>query len=229
MLKRAFKLVAALIIVALIVGVVLFLHWSRKPPVWYQPPQADSPKVLKQADDFEYNLLAQAQRIRPVTEQWALAVSQADLNAWLASRLPQWLEQQQGVEWPEDLKPPQVRLDGENLHLAIDAGPKTGGRVFTLTINPQMRDDRLWLDLQGVSAGRLPVRGAPAQVVIELIRSLAPGGEHDGTEAIACILAGRQGVDPTMELSDGRRIRLRKLTLRGGSLTLENRTLGRED
>lgn len=229
MLKRTAKLVAALIVVALIVGTVLFLHWSRKPPVWYQPPPADSPQVMKQADDFEYNLLAEAQSIRPVTEQWQVDVSQRDLNAWLASRLPQWLNQQQGVEWPEDLKPPQVRLDGENLHLAIDAGPKTGGRVFTLTINPQMRDEQLWLDLQGVSAGRLPVSGAPAQVVIELVRTLAPGGDHEVTEALARILAGRQGVDPTMELSDGRRIRLQNLHLHGSSVTLENRTLGRDD
>ena len=46
---------------------------------------------------FEQALAAELTKVRPAGEEWAISIDPADINAWLATRLPKWIEHDPGL------------------------------------------------------------------------------------------------------------------------------------
>jgi hypothetical protein len=224
------------IMVWLVVGALLMCaggwalwHWSSLPPAWYSPPDAHDPGAVALAEKVENNLLEQSHRIRPPQEQWSIRIRQEQINAWLAARLKNWVEHEQGGTWPVHLGTPQVRLDEAGVQVAV---PLThGGTRRTLVIGffTQMRLDRMEFSLTRVALGRIELPGERIPRLLTLWNKIAPGNDNSQWRDVSEWLTQRRNIDPVFALSDGRRVRVKGLLFSHGNVVVTLQTLHAED
>ena len=233
MRTRTRRILGLLFLVLVIAAGAIFglWQWSRSAPEWYRPPDPADEDVAAFAERIEYRLTQETQRIRPLDEEWTVRVREEQANAWLATRLSDWMAHEHGRPWPEELGPPQVHLQDGRMSIALDAGPHAGGRVITARIIPQMTGEQLTFQLEGLDVGRVPVPGNPARRLTELARDLMPADSPQAAtmREIMDILTGRTPIDPVVDLADGRRVRLRRIATAGGCLDLTSVTLAGDE
>ena len=186
-------------------------------PGWYQPVQPDNAAALALGETAEYRLVEEFQRIRPTDDVWRLRIPEAAINAWLATRLRQWLAGRGGV-WPQELGSPQVRITPAGITVGVSADA-IGGRVGLLTLSPSIADGQLQLRPVG-GVGRLPI-GIPTSLVLPHLAD-----EIDADNSIAFIHTLLQGksTPSTIPLVDHRAVRLHSVTLEPANCVIEAST-----
>ena len=186
-------------------------------PGWYQPVQPDNAAALALGETAEYRLVEEFQRIRPTDDVWRLRIPEAAINAWLATRLRQWLAGRGGV-WPQELGSPQVRITPAGITVGVSADA-IGGRVGLLTLSPSIADGQLQLRPVG-GVGRLPI-GIPTSLVLPHLAD-----EIDADNSIAFIHTLLQGksTPSTIPLVDHRTVRLHSVTLEPANCVIEAST-----
>lgn len=186
-------------------------------PGWYQPVQPDNAAALALGETAEYRLVEEFQRIRPADDVWRLRIPEAAINAWLATRLREWLAGRGGV-WPQELGSPQVRITPTGITVGVSADA-IGGRVGLLTLSPSIADGQLQLRPVG-GVGRLPI-GIPTSLVLPHIAD-----EIDADNSIAFIHTLLQGksTPSTIPLVDHRAVRLHSVTLEPANCVIEAST-----
>lgn len=150
---------------------------ARRPPGWWSEPAPwpTEDAALETARGLEQGIASETTRVRARgAEDWSVRVRAADLNAWLAARLPQWLEHDRSLPWPEGVNRVRVAIDADGLALAAD----WNGFVVTTrwAVEPGSAGAPATLRAAGSSVGSLPVpfaAGVGAWFVPELGRPLA--------------------------------------------------------
>src|ERR1041385_5952442 len=95
--KRAiFLAVSALVVLIVAVAGVSWWAASSTPAYWQQIDR-DDPRVVQRGAAVENFISTQATSARPDMERWSIELTQEQVNAWLATRLPMWLANQ-GVD-----------------------------------------------------------------------------------------------------------------------------------
>jgi hypothetical protein len=174
------------------VGAALYAL-SRREPEWWYRPDAGTPLAAERVENqvvSELSLARPAQETGPYRSGgWTLEVTQAEANAWLATRLRLWVENR-GGRWPAQVEGVSVAFRPGRVLLGVKLGEGYGGRVVSGAASPEVREDgSVWLRVEGVSLGGLPV---PANVVLERLRPLVRGS---GGEMIAAF-EGRSALMP---------------------------------
>lgn len=194
-------LVLALLVGAAIAVVVL----AAIPPV-ARPVLPDDAEARGEA--FEQALAATLTKVRPAGEEWAIAIDPADINAWLATRLPKWIEHDPALA---DLAPATtIRIAAVHDALILEDSLRApSAAVVSLPVEPTLGDGRLTLAIGTARIGRLPIPGA-ASALASLIR----GTLDDLASGPAQI-----------RLGDGRRVELRDISCESGRIALAFVTL----
>lgn len=120
---------------------------------------------------FEQALAAALTKIRPAGEEWAIAVDPADLNAWLATRLPQWIAHDPELTSLAPATALRVAAIDGTLILE-DSARAPGSAVISLPVTPSLTDGHLHLDIGVARIGRLPVPLAGSAIATLLRDSL---------------------------------------------------------
>lgn len=178
---------------ALLLGAtVAAVFLAAMPPVT-RPSLPDDAGLRGEA--LERSLAAELTAIRPPGEEWAIAIDPADINAWLATRLPKWIEHDPGLA---DLAPAvAIRIAAIDGALVIeDSARPSGAPVVSLPLEPALESGRLRLGIGTARIGRLPVPGSAAALAAFLSGSLDE------------LASGNAGI----RLSDGRRVELRAIS-----------------
>ncbi len=188
-------------------------------PVWYQPAGPNDAAATQLGEAAEYRLVEEFQKIRPEDEVWRLRVPEDAINAWLATRLPQWLAGQD-VQWPEALSPPQVHITPAGIEVAI-ASDDFGTRIGRFRGRPTISGDRLTLQSPSLGIGRLPVPLPASWIQQDLQDALSQ------TDDLAFLITLLQGdaIDAAIPLVDHRHIRLHLITLEPGACVLKATTV----
>lgn len=152
--------------------------------------------------------MAAITKIRPAEEEWAVAIDPTDINSWLATRLPKWIEHD--PELAELAPACTIRLASiEGALIIEDSVRASGAAVISLPVTPQLSDGRLRLDIGFARIGRLPIPGV--------------------AYALAAILRGsldRLAAGPAqIRLADGRRVELREISCKPRRIELLLATL----
>lgn len=222
-----------ILIIFVVLGValgLLLIYIGPTTPNWYQPPSPQDEQVVALADRVEYRLLEETRKIRDEEDPWTLRIRQEQINAWLSARLPAWIAHEQNTTWPDQLGTPQVRIDENRMLLALPIGPPDSRRVVVAQIDPKItKTQGLTLKLTAVRFGRLSVPGNPVAVMIDTIKRFG-GDQVDeaALDSISDLLSGRRGIDPVLNLQDGRRVEIMSLSCRDGMVDLTSRTLSHE-
>jgi len=233
---------AALVIAA---GFAISATLTRAAPGWWNTPRDDE-TARARATAMENAAVSELYRARPrgtdgppaesaawMSETWSVGLLENDINAWLAARMPRWLEGRPGLpDWPPTMSQLQVRFDNGAVRAGVRVDTPDGPRFVTASFRPEI-DDRgsLWLRASWVHIGRLPV---PASWVI------GSGDDGDGVlppelleRPEAALFLGMARGDapvadaPLVRLEDRRRVRLLGVRVRPGRLELTMRTEAR--
>jgi len=224
MMKRfRWKRIMVSLVVVAALAVAIVWRMTQLAPVWYDPPLATDDRSRALAEEVEYRLLEQVQKIRtPEEPSWTRRIQQQQINAWLASRLRPWIEHEQAGQWPDALGIPQIRVQEHGISVAIPVTEAGVTRVIVAGLVPELTERGLTLRLNHVSLGRIGLPGDPLLALTGRLSSLAPDIASDPqVMGILDVLAGRTAIDPVFELADGRRIRLLKLNLGDGVIDFE--------
>ena len=204
----------------LVIVVVVVLILANGVPTIHDPPSADDPVAIEVSNVFEQNFASEVTRVRPDQEPWGVRVREADLNAWLWTRLPAWVAHTAGTSAFGAEPMLQAHISPDRIRLSTDS--------FVIAFEARVLEQRVKIrPAAGSSIGRLPLPSVVFDRFIEsmplsrLGESLVEGslGESD-PEAEAGDLPNR------FELHDGRRIELLEIQLDEGEVVLVFRTLG---
>lgn len=222
-----------LVVLGLLIGVGAAGYWiwnrANAAPEWYGPPDANDEEVAALAERVEYGLVETFHKIREPEETWTLRVTEAQLNAWLAARLPDWMRYEGDVAWPDALGAPQLNItpDGIEIGLAVSSGG-AASRVVVTRLAPRVENGAVTFDLDRVGVGRLRVPGSTGALA-DVVESLASAGMVDAAfqdELNRLLVDALNG--PTFELADGRTVEILDVTLEEGTMDLTSRTKPRE-
>jgi len=224
--KRRWRILF-LVFLLLLVGLAWVWGESRRAPAWYAPPDPRSVAVVEMAEQVEYGVVEHFHKIREDEEPWRMEVSDGQINAWLAARLPEWLAHEGSGAWPADVGLPQINIGENGIDIALEAPVGDTRQLLVSRLAPQIIDGRMRVEVNRVGVGRVAVPGAPAVSIMELIDRVVPAGAAEGDlmRQLADMLTGRDQMDTLVSLTDGRRVELLDMAFRDGVLELTNRTL----
>lgn len=237
-LSKRFRrwLLALGLAVALVGGGLVLIGWlmARQTPVWWRSLNPDDPQVRALGETIENALVNELHKAdRPGersgaawrSEDWGFFVAAGDANAWLSTRLDAWLENRlEGFDFPDEITEVQAEFNDGFVRLGARVTRGDSRTVISARLRPEIRaDGSLWLAVDGVHIGRLPV---PVGWVLGEGRLKSFAGEDADLEELLRAFAGRSPLmrEPVIELGDGRRVRLLTLAATRGRLEVTCRT-----
>lgn len=222
-IRRLFSkriLFGALLAVVLLLTVLGASVWLmvRQAPTWWRTIDPNDPQTQQLAQDIERGVSSMLSQRRPDEEPWAFRITAGQADAWLNVRLPRWLRNQdEPIEWPPTLSQLQVHFDDDIVHLGLIQQLSGEGQILTAAIDPTLREGLLWCPVTTMGAGQL--RLPAATLLAKLERSaLEQAGDPEGVRDFFAVLRGERGVEPILELDDGRLVRLIDLHMERGVL-----------
>ena len=210
--RRVVSLLLLILALAVLVGIVLL-----RPPDWWTPIQSDDVVASPIGERFENACINEAHRVRAGDQPWAVRVRDDDVNAWLATRLPRWMEHAGAT----GIVIAQVRFREGAIDIAADV-PEVPS-VAIVTIVPSLTNDELAADRVSVAIGHLPLPFAQ-RMVIEPLMHLLGGDDAPYEFKLAAAILNGKGISAEFKLGDGRTLRLRDLELHEGEMLLEFET-----
>lgn len=244
LLMGRFRIVGIVAVCVLLLSTAAVALWGMAgaAPSWWKPLNLAEPKVIELAQTVENHLAstAHAYRGRPAPsaenadvlvtgEPWTITVTSEQANAWLNTRLPQWIDgRDDAIEWPREFSELQVDFADGLVRVGVFAQAAGASQYFSASFVPTIRDGALWLEVRTLALGRL---GLPAGWFIS---ALADDPKYVSTEIrrdartqrLLDALAGERSLtdDPCIPLSDGRCVRLLGVRVLPGAIELRCRT-----
>ena len=211
---------------ALIVALIAIVAWlSLQPQSWYVPLDNLQPEVAKLAERSEYRLNEEFHKVRSVEEVWKIRLNDTFMNAWLATRLEDWLTYNQDFELPPELHNPVNRLmesllllppELHNPHIHVTPSgvwigamveiDKEEPRPIAVQIQIQVTNGMLLAEPIALRLGKIPL---PISVFLQAIDD--GQGEVFAVEAFA-------------PLMDDREVEILSILFEEGALVLECQT-----
>ena len=201
-------------------------------PTWWRQPDPTDPETVRKAETIESGVANAMYEVRAdPLEPWTVTLRAPDANAWLNTRLEQWLANADAeFDWPSDVESLQVEFDDGLIQVGVQIRAGDHARIISATLRPQMHDDgSLWVSAETIHVGRLPI---PAGWVAERAGSIAGEVmprrllETPEVDRLFRSLVGDRALDadPVMDLGDGRRVRLLAIETEEGRLSVTCRT-----
>ncbi len=223
--RRRLAVIAAVAVLGVAAGGAVAWRMSWMAPSWWVSPVPDDAQAAALADRVEFRLTEEAHKIRedPV---FRLRITQEQVNAWLATRLPDWVAHRSGAPWPPQLGLPQVRLGKGTASVGIDVMTESGRRVVVADFRPRIRGGRLEFPIASVGVGRVRIPGASAAALVDRLRGplSAELADDEVMDALSEALRGERHLDPVLRLSDGRTVELLEVSCEDGAIVLRCRT-----
>ncbi|HZW11252.1 MAG TPA: hypothetical protein VFF69_15220 [Phycisphaerales bacterium] len=201
-------------------------------PSWWRTTNPTDPATIRAGEEVENGVVNVIYEVRETpAAPWTVTLHAADANAWLNTRLGQWLANSDAeFEWPREVENLQVQFDDGLIQVGVQFNGGEREQILSATLRPEFRDDgSLWVAARSISVGRLPI---PAGWIVERAGSIAEGVvparvlEDPETARVLRALAGECPLDPdpVLELGDGRRVRVLRIAAERGRLLVQCRT-----
>ncbi|MBK7403239.1 MAG: hypothetical protein IPJ41_01065 [Phycisphaerales bacterium] len=212
----------------LLVGIAL----SAAAPDWWRQPDPTNPRTIQKAEDVETGVVNVIYEVRDDPQApWSVTLRAPDANAWLNTRLEQWLANADAeFDWPSELESLQVEFDDGLIQVGVEVRDGDKSRILSATLRPSLHEDgSLWVLAETIRVGRLPIpAGWLADRAGAIATELAPRRfvETPEVDRLLRALIGDRPLEaePIVELGDGRRVRLLGIETSHGKLRVTCRT-----
>ena len=182
-----------LLVLLPVVGVCASL--ALRTPAWWSPIPRSDAAAAERGAQVEQALVSEFTRVRAEAPEWSIRIEQRDANAWLATRLPAWLESR-GLP---QAGPVQAQMGPGWMRVGVEL-PQA---IVWWQASPIAQARGCRLDGLRMGAGRLPLPGLSLMAL--------PGIEQASLEG-------------PIRLADGRQVRILDLEVLPGEVRLRLRT-----
>lgn len=190
-----------------VVSLAAWLLARTEPAGWTDPQHtAQDPAAAERARALEQNLAAAITRVRTSGEPWAVRIHAADINAWIATRLPLWQGYDPAFAWPLEGVAAQVQFTPGAATLLM----RTDGWTYGCRVAARVAGGRVRIEPGSGSVGRLPI----------------PLGGMIAWRLLQGNAAADQGIPAVHALHDGRSIEVRAVDFVDGAVEVEFATSG---
>lgn len=219
---------AALALLVLVVTGIVVAGWAvwqaRGTPDYWRLVPEDDPAIEAEAARFEDRLAATVTRVGPEDRPWRVEVEATDVNRWLATRLPQWRDNDPDIALPDWLEHPMIVTRPDQLIVAGEVRVGGGTKVFSAAYAPTVDGDGVVaLALSRVRIGRLWLPAG--EDVTGLLTDVAGLSEGRRKELEGQLEEVRR-VRLERDLGDGRVVTVHQLDLGKGGASAVCRTRG---
>jgi len=187
-------------------AVMAFL--SKSHPKWFQADFSSDAQMESRSADFEQGLAAQFTKVRGQDSVWAIRIPEKDMNEWLASRLPKWLEYQ-GKSAEQFNRKVQVRCQQDHMEIAAENSWGVGVIQITPKMQSATKDNStvatLNLEPTAAAIGALAI---PAFIISSF-------GPTDMFESLQ---------KSEFRLADGRRVKVQDIEVLPGEIRMQLQT-----
>jgi hypothetical protein len=182
-----------LLVLLPVVGVCASL--ALRTPAWWSPIPRTDGAAAERGAQVEQALVSAFTRVRADAPEWSIRIEQRDANAWLATRLPAWLESR-GLP---QAGPVQALMGPGWMRVGVEL-PQA---IVWWQASPIAQAGGWKLDGLRMGAGRLPLPG---------FGLMAPRGIEQAS------------LEGPIRLADGRQVRVLDLEVLPGEVRLRLRT-----
>lgn len=219
--RRFVRVVAG--VVGLLTLVFLLGWWaSHQRPGWWRSIDVSLPEIRERAQSVENGLttlLSQARALRSgqgESEPWTMTLDDASASAWLAARLPAWVEHQFGAKaWPGKIEQVQTRFFPGGVTVTASVEVSEVRRFVSASFTPRIDvEGRLWLSGTSARIGQLPVPLSIVNGSLKLKASNAAGELWNALREEGPLGAAR------FKLADGREVVIREISCSEGAMKL---------
>jgi hypothetical protein len=183
---------AALVLVPLL---AVAAWMALQPPSWWHPGARGDAAAADRAAAFEQSIVSAFTRVRPDEPEWAIRIQASEVNDWLATRLPAWLESR-GEPVPVAV---QARMQPGRVTVGVDLRHV----VAWWQASAGAREGGVRVQATGGGVGRLPIALVPSVLDRQWDRS---------------------GLEAPIRLADGRLVRVLDVELLQDEVRLRLRT-----
>lgn len=230
--RRPLLSIAISVVCVALIGLGAFAYVSslaRATPSWWAQtmPADERARLAKQTENSVITLVH-----RPQGERWSLEIDESAVNAWIAEKLPAWLNHGEGADtWPPEITELRMIFGDDRLLLAARIhDPSTDTtRVVGATLAPRITDTgQLWIPARRVHIGALDLPGG--SLIARTADSDVLPAQLRERPTVPLLLQALAGDRPALEsaelrLGDGRRVRVESMTLEDGRATLVCQTV----
>lgn len=209
--RRLPRLILLFVVGALVVAWFVLV----RRPGWYEQAAEVSPAARQVATAVENAVTTDVTRIRDESP-WGFLLTQDQVNAWLANRLPEWDAGRTDFAMPEEILDPRVRFIRDRVEVAALVPTGAIPIFVSLTVAPRVEDDALVLEFVDSSVVGPGLGGD----VIDLVDGWIESGEGFGWDSEV----GGWRMPAAWTLGDGRRVVLEDLEVLPGELGIQFRT-----
>jgi hypothetical protein len=203
--RRGLWIMKFLLVFIILVAVIVL---SKRSPAWFHPQFTTDAQMENRSANFEQGLAAQFTKVRGQDSVWAIRITETEMNEWLASRLPKWLEHQ-GKSPASCNNKVQVRC----LEERIDIAAENSWGVGVIQITPKM---------QPATTGNATLATL----------NMSPTSAAIGTLSIPVFLISTFGPTDMFEslhksefsLADGRRVQVKDIEVLPGEIRMQLET-----
>lgn len=217
--KRRRRWPFVLLAVAVVLALPPLMFWwmlSSEPSYW-QPVDANDTRVRERAARVESEVSKQTTEVRPPEDRWSLVLTEEEINAWLAARLPRWLANQ-GVddELIHAVPHAMAEITADDVELAAEVHYGGLDQIVRFVYRPvaSANGEPARLELQGLYAGRVPI---PLDTVVEQLKQRLDPDDRPDADQIRDLL---RSVPLTLRLADRRTVKIVGVELSEGLATL---------
>jgi len=220
-LKRVLVAVLLSAVLVAIIAYVAITRYALVAPTWWQPPSATDPQTLEAARAVENGVTTLLHQQHASDQTWTMSLSSTDANAWLVTRLKEWVANQDGsFAWPSELSSLQLDFRDGQMVFGVGVVYHGGVRVLSLSIVPRIDEaGALWIPASNFAIGKLTL---PASLADSILRSYLPGASaaNENTSKVFDALSGKKPIStkPILKLSDGRRVTILRIRSEKGRL-----------
>ena len=204
--RRFQRVMFAVLVFVFLASGMTFLSKSR--PKWFQADFSSDAQMESRSADFEQGLAAQFTKVRGHDSVWAIRIPEKDMNEWLASRLPKWLEYQ-GKSAEQFNCKVQVRCQQDHLQIAAE----NSWGVGVIEITPRMQS-------------------TTKEIVTPATLNIQPTAAAIGALSIPTFIISTFGPTDMFEslqasefrLADGRRVKVQDIEVLPGEIRMQLET-----
>ncbi len=154
---------------------------------------------------LEQAFAAAITKVREPHSEWSIAIDPADINAWLATRLPRWIEHDPSLASLTSLTTLRLASIDGALQIEQPLQLMVGSIIASLRFTPTIENGALALEVSTPRLGRMPIPG----VASELTQALASHVRDS-----ASLSAAR------FRLADGRVVEVREIRCDAGQIAI---------
>lgn len=200
----------AVSMLSMVLGIWMAVRWRSQPDYWTRNAeflsQRDPAQIADLARNAESRMMNSVSAARPGAEQ-IVELPLGEINAWLATRLGEWLANQQ-IELPREVSNFMVSCEDSRIVLAFEFDSPAAKQIVSLVMTPAMMNNGdLMLRLDEIRAGNLPVKASWIE------DHLPKATNRDDAVNVADLIKGKR-FTPVFPHPVDRRLRLRVLDFR---------------